>query len=265
MARKFPIVALLLALVLALTGAVPMSPALGAETITVSAAASLGDALQAVKEAFEAKYPGVRLQLNLGSSRALRQQIEHGAPVDVFLSAAEDPMEALVQRGLVTTDEVKVFASNALVLVRSPYAPAGLQSWHHLLDEGVQRIAMGNPEHVPAGQYGRAVLETLGLWEPLQSKLVFGEDVRHVLAYVQSGAADAGLVYSTDATTAAGIHIVAPAPPGSHTPIRYPAAVVGSSRAPAAARAFVAYLLSEEGQAILGEYGFGGPEDEPWH
>src|SRR5690606_38853528 len=105
------------------------------------------------------KHAGLKLELNLGSSGALRHQIEHGAPVDVFLSAAEGPMQALVDIGLVDGDEVTVFATNRLVLIRSAYAPAALGSWEDLAHGPIQRIAMGNPEHVPAGEYGQAVLE----------------------------------------------------------------------------------------------------------
>lgn len=258
-----PALALCTALaVIALSGAAWSTPVHAAETLVVSAAASLGDALNALKEAFEAKHEGWRLELNLGSSGALHQQIRHGAPVDVFLSAAEAPVQALVDLGLVDGDQVKVFATNRLVLIGGPHAPSRLRAWEDLLRNDVQRVAMGNPEHVPAGHYGRTVLENLDLWEPLQHKLVFGEDVRQVLAYVESGAADVGLVYGTDAAAAQQIHVVAPAPAGSHPPIRYPAAVVRTSRAPQQARGFLAFLLSEEGQAILRRYGFHGPEDE---
>jgi len=251
----------LLAIILALPGGAAPAPAAAAQTITVSAAASLGAALRAIGNAFEARHPGLTLELNLGSSGALRQQIQHGAPVDVFLSAAEAPMQALIERGLVDAADVRVFATNRLVLVRGRYAPPVLQSWHDLVQPDVRRVAIGNPDHVPAGEYGKAVLESLALWEQLQNKLVFGEDVRQVLAYVESGAADAGLVYSTDAAATHGIHVVARAPAGSHGAIRYPAAVVATSRVPDAARSFIDYLLSEEGQALLREYGFGGPED----
>src|SRR5690606_30936334 len=135
------------------------------------------------------------------------------------------------------------------------------QSWDDLVRGNIQRVAVGNPEHVPAGQYGKAVLENLGLWGRIQDKLVFGEDVRQVLAYVESGAADAGLVYRTDAAVSQRVRVVTQAPEGSHPPIRYPAAVVGTSRVPDEARMFVDYLLSEEGQATLAEYGLGAPGD----
>lgn len=255
----FPI---LFPLLLAMASAVAAPPATAAATITVSAAASLADVLDAIQRAFEANNPGTRLELNLGSSGALRHQIQHGAPVDVFLSAAEEPVQALIAAGLAAPEDVRIFATNRLVLVRGPHASAGLQTWEDLLRSDVRRIAVGNPEHVPAGQYSRTVLENLGLWEQLQNKLVFGEDVRQVLAYVESGAADAALVYSTDAQMAQRVRALAPAPPGTHPPIRYSAAVVRTSRAPREARAFVDFLLSEDSRAILTAHGFGAPEDE---
>jgi len=269
------------ALVFAFAAACSPAPA-GArapEVITVSAAASLSEVLAEVIEAFEPARPGISVQLNLGSSGALQRQIELGAPVDVFLSAAAGPVQALVDKGLVPADQVWVFATNRVVLVASQNTSPGLQSWKDLLRSDVRRIAVGNPEHGPAGQYGRAVLESLGLWGPIEGKLVFGEDVRQVLAYVASGEVDAAIVYSTDVTAgswagrapavvgpAAGapagrIRLVAEAPGESHEPVVYLAAILRDSRAPTPARSFVDFLVSAEGQAILNRYGFGGARD----
>lgn len=258
-ARPARLLALLLALSFAALPAPPRA-AQAAGVITVSAAASLEEALMAIKAAFEAEHPGLRVDLNLGSSGALGQQIQRGAPVDVFLSASEEPMQALVELGLVAPGDVRVFATGRLVLVGGRYTPATLAYWEDLSHAGIRRVALGNPEHVPAGQYGQAVLESLGLWEQIRDKLVFGEDVRQVLAYVESGGADAGLVYSTDAAAAPRVRIIAHAPAGTHPPIRYLGAVVGGSKARAEARAFMEFMLSAEGRAVLREHGFGSPE-----
>lgn len=255
-----PLIAVL-AFLLAFGSPAPNAAAQAGGTILVSAAASLGGVLADLKDSFEARHPGIRLELNLGSSGALRRQIEHGAPVDVFLSASWSPVQALIDRGFVHQDDVRIFATNRVVLVRSPYAPSTLQSWEDLLRGEVRRVAIGNPSHVPAGEYGKAVLESLGLWEPLQSKLVMGEEVLQVLAFVESGGADAGVVYRTDAARARRAQVVAEAPPASRPPVMYAAAVVQSSRAPALARAFVDFLVSDDGRAILAAHGFGGPEE----
>lgn len=253
-----PILVLALFLSLALTTLA--TPALAAETITVSAAASLTDALAELTKGFEAS-TGIRVQVNLGSSGALRQQIEHGAPVDVFLSASEGQMQALVDVGLVDADQVQIFATNAVVLIRSPYADA-IGALDDLLTREVRYVAIGNPEHVPAGQYGQTALESLGLWQDLQEKLVLGEDVRQVLSYVESGGADAGLVYSTDAATSSDVVVVAQAPVGSHDPVAYPAAVIRDSKNANEAVTFIAYLLSADGREVLNRYGFGNLEDD---
>jgi len=248
------IVPMLFAWILALWAATPQAAA----AITVSAAASLGGVVSDVQKAFELKEPGIKVDFNLGSSGALRQQIEHGAPVDVFLSAAQEPVRALTELGLVKEEEVWVFATNRLVLIQSRHTAFEMQSWEDLGRSEIRRIAIGNPDHVPAGQYGKSVLESLGLWETLQRKLVFAEDVRQVLAYVEAGGADAGIVYRTDAADAKRARLVADAPSGSHPPVVYLAAIVRASRQQGPARAFVEFLLSGEGQAILHHHGFGG-------
>ncbi|ADU50588.1 molybdenum ABC transporter, periplasmic molybdate-binding protein [Thermaerobacter marianensis DSM 12885] len=131
---------------------------------------------------------------------------------------------------------------------------AGL--WMNLAGDGIRRIALGDPAHVPAGRYGRQVLEHLGLWARVQPKLVLDQDVRQVLQHVAAGAADAGIVYATDAATAKGVAVVAEAPPGSHEPIVYPLVVPRTAVHPEAARALADWLAGAEGQAIFARYGF---------
>lgn len=234
----------------------PLSPAPPVEVI-VSAAASLGDALKEAGAQFETATPGVKLRFNLGSSGALGQQIEQGAPVDLFISAATGPMDSLVKRNLVDGGAVRAVATNRVVLIRSKAGPSTVQTWSDLKLETVRQIAIGNPQHVPVGQYAQAVLEHLSLWGAVQNRLVLGEDARQVLHYVESGEVQAGIVYSTDAATSAKVVVVAEAPAGSHQPATYPLTVLRVSQHPAEAGAFADYLKGPAGAAVLRKYGFG--------
>ncbi len=227
--------------------------------LVVSAAASMKDALVEAKERFEGEHPDVTVRLNLGSSGSLRQQIVHGAPADLFISASEGHMDALVEQGLVAPEAVRTVASNTVVLIRPAVeAAGGLSGWQDLTGPSVSRIGIGNPAHVPAGMYGQAVLERLGLWEAVQPRLVLGENVRQVLQYVETASVDAGIVYGSDAATSEKVVVVAEAPAGSHPPVRYPMAVLKGAAHPDEAEAFAAYLLSPAGQEVLRAHGFEG-------
>lgn len=234
------------------------APAPAAVTITVSAAASLREALTETERRYEAANPGVDVRTNFGASGALQHQVERGAPVDVFASAAERPMDALQQRGLVDARSRRTLASNDLVLIVPASAEAATVSgFEDLASARVRRVAMGAPASVPAGEYADEVLRTLGIREAVHRKAVLGQDVRAVLAYVASGEADAGIVYRTDAASAADrVRIVAQAPAGSHPPITYPIAITTAARDPVASRGYVGYLLGPEGQQVLRTRGF---------
>lgn len=231
-------------------------PAAAAE-ITVSAAASLRDAFAEMAADYQTLYPDAKVKLNTGASGTLLRQLLHGAPVDVLATADEATMRRAVAAGAVRADSRVVFAGNALVLVlpkSSPhkgFAPADLRQ------AGVRRIAVGQPDSVPAGAYAKAFLLKQGLWADVQAKLVYAQNVRQALAYVARGEADAGLVYRTDALSARGKVRVAAVLAGE--PVRYPAAVSSRSRQPAEARRFVAYLQSARAQGILQKYGFSKP------
>lgn len=225
--------------------------------LIISAAASMAAALQEAQPQFEASHPGVRLRFNFGSSGSLQQQIEQGAPADLFLSAATGPMEQLVRKGLVDPAAVRTAATNKVVLIRASAGEAAVSGWADLSGAAVQRVAVGNPQHVPAGQYAREVLTKLGMLTAVEPRLVLGEDVRQVLGYVESGEVQAGIVYSTDAATSKKVTVVAEAPPGSHTRVVYPMAVLKESKNPALAGAFAEFLLSSRGREILAKYGFG--------
>ncbi|MEN6350013.1 MAG: molybdate ABC transporter substrate-binding protein [Syntrophomonas sp.] len=221
--------------------------------LTVSAAASLTDAMNDIKKVYAGEQPSVTLTMNYASSGSLQQQIEQGAPADVFLSAATKQMKALADKKLIIDNTNKNLLRNGIVLV-VPKDSDKIKSFNDLKNAKI--IALGQPESVPAGQYGKEVLTNMKLWDDLQSKMVYAKDVRQVLAYVESGDADAGIVYSTDAKISDKVKVVAVAEESTHTPVVYPAAVVKSSKNPDAARAFLAFLSSDKAKAVFEKYGF---------
>ncbi|MFM1652434.1 molybdate ABC transporter substrate-binding protein [Brevibacillus sp. B_LB10_24] len=223
--------------------------------LMVSAAASLTDALQELKSGFESEHPGVTLTYVFGSSGKLGQQIENGAPVDVFLSASGKDMDKLQEKNLIKQDTRVDFAKNQLVLVANQSSSLQLDSFERITPDKVQHFAIGEPESVPAGRYTKEVLEHLKLWDSLQSKLVFANDVRQVLTYVESGNADLGAVYASDAAIAKQVKVLATADPSWHKPIVYPGAVVASAAHPAEAKAFLDYLQGDKGKETLEKYG----------
>jgi molybdate transport system substrate-binding protein len=204
---------------------------------------------------YERSHPALKLTFNYGGSGALEQQIESGAPVDAFISAAPKPMDRLTAKDLILTDTRRDLLQNQLVLI-APKNNAGPNSFQDLADPNVKLIALGEPASVPAGDYGRQVLESLQVWQSVQSKLVLAKDVRQVLSYVETGNADAGIVYATDAHESAGVRVAATAPPGSHTPVVYPAAVVKTSQHAAAAREFLTFLAGPDAKAVFARHGF---------
>jgi molybdate transport system substrate-binding protein len=228
-----------------------------AQEMTLSVAISMKEAADELGKPFVQARPGVVLRYNFGSSGELQKQIEAGAPVDVFVSAAQRQMDELQQRGLILPGTRRVFARNVLTVVKPVDSTLDLSKPADLLDPRVKRIVIGNPRTVPVGQYSEESLRTLGLWDRLQGKLVLAENVRQALDYVSRGEVDAGFVYTTDAAVRA-TRVKEAFRPGEDTyrPVVYPAAVVKDSRHPALARAFVELLASAQGRAVLSRLGF---------
>jgi molybdate transport system substrate-binding protein len=224
-------------------------------TLTVSVAASLQDAMEQLGPAFEQAQPGTKVSFNFGGSGTLAQQIEHGAPADVFFSAATKQMNELAAKGIILNDTRRDLLRNQVVLIAGAGNP-GLNSFASLVPPAVKLISLGDPGSVPAGEYGRQVLESLGLWQAVQGKLVLAKDVRQVLTYVETGNADAGIVYATDARLSGKVRVVATAPESSHAPVVYPIAVVKGSRNVAASRAFVKFLEGAHAREVFARLGF---------
>lgn len=225
------------------------------DTLTISVAASLQNATAELAPLFERSQPGVKLAFNFGASGTLEQQIEHGAPADVFFSAAPRPMDALASKGLILDDTRRDLLRNQIVLI-VPKDNPGPTSFQELTGAKVKLIALGDPASVPAGDYGRQTLQALNLWAGVQSRLVLGKDVRQVLTYVETGNAEAGIVYATDARESSKVRVVDTAPEGTHTPVVYPIAVVKDSHNVAAARALIAFLAGRDGSTVFARHGF---------
>lgn len=233
-------------------------PATAQTTLLVSAAASLKNALSEIGQAYQKTHPTVQLRFNFAASGVLQRQIEQGAPVDVFVSAADKNMSELASQKLILADTKRLFARNELVLI-APRGNALVQSFQDLRKTSVKRVAIGTPASVPAGKYAEQTLRKLGLWAVVSRKAVQGKDVREVLTQVELGNVDAGLVYHTDAAVSKRVRFVKFAPANSHSPIRYPVAVVAGSKNPNQARAFVRFLGSQSARGVLRKYKFALP------
>jgi molybdate transport system substrate-binding protein len=191
---------------------------------------------------------------NFGSSGTLAREIENGAPVDAIIAAGEKPVDDLEAKGLLLPGTRRNLLTNLLVLV----APqdSKLAGFEGLTSAAVKLVALGDPATVPAGEYGQQTLKSLGLYDKIRSKIVLGKDVRQVLTYVETGNADAGLVYATDARISGKVRVITTAPASSHAPIVYPVAAVAGTRNAQGVRAFLAYLSSDAARAIFVKYGF---------
>lgn len=226
--------------------------------VTVSAAASLTNALKDVAQSFEAKHPGTRILLNFGASGALLQQMSKGAPVDVFASADQETMDQAVRQGLVAANGRRDFVRNSLVLVVPFDSKPGIRNLKDLTQAGVAKVAIGNPASVPAGRYTRAALEAAKLWSAVNAKAINTQNVRQSLDYVARGEVDAGFVYATDAAVMPDKVKVAFTVPLDEV-ISYPIAISTGSANAKEAKSFVDYVLSPAGQSVLGKYGFRKP------
>jgi molybdate transport system substrate-binding protein len=238
-----------------------------AADITVSAAASLSNALRDLAPRFEAAHPATRLRLNFGASGALLAQMARGAPVDVFISADQETMDRAQAQGLVRAAQRRNVASNTLVVVvpavagpsSNPPRPASLpKTLDDLTRPAFARIAVGLPASVPAGRYAQGVLEAAGLWTAISPKVVGAHSVRQALDYVARAEVDAGFVYATDAALMPDKVQVAFTVPTAQ-PILYPAAPLAAAAQAAQGMKFVDFLLTPGAQAVLAKHGFGRP------
>jgi molybdate transport system substrate-binding protein len=236
------------------------APGASAQDVTLSVAVSLKEVTEELGRTFMTARPGVTLRYNFGASGDLQKQIEAGAPVDVFLSAAQRQMDELEKQNLIVGASRRAFARNALTVIKPADSRVDITKPADLLEARVGRIVIGSPKSVPAGQYAEESLRALGLWDRLQPKLVFAENVRQALDYVARGEVDAGFVYTTDvASRAQGVKEAFRPPDDSYRPVIYPGAVVRASKQAAIAQAFLDLLSSPQGRSVLSRFGFQPP------
>ncbi|MCG6192899.1 molybdate ABC transporter substrate-binding protein [Leptospira sp. FAT2] len=235
-----------------------LSPIFGEEKVLlVSAASSLTQVFTSIGKEFEKK-EGIKVSFNFAASGVLLQQIENGAPADVFASADQENVDKGLVKNLFDPATRKNFVSNSLVLIAPIDSKLNLKKVSDLRNETVRKISFGNPAIVPAGKYAKEVLEQEGWDAALEKKWIPGENVRQVLDYVSRGEVDAGFVYRTDAVLFQDRVKVAVANLKTK-PILYPAIVVAKSSNGNEAKRFVEFLTSKEAKKIFQKYRFGKP------
>ncbi|MCB5363861.1 molybdate ABC transporter substrate-binding protein [Pusillimonas sp. CC-YST705] len=234
------------------------SASLSAQTLIVSAAASLTNAFKEINTQFEKAHPGVNIEMTTGASGSLLQQIQQGAPADLFASADQTTMDRAASQNLIDPATRTDFVTNSLVLIVPSQSESKVESVDALKDASIQRIAIGKTDTVPVGRYTKQALEASGDWETLSPKYIPSDNVRQVLDYVARGEVDAGFVYRTDAALMADkVKVVAT--PKTHAPITYPIAVIAATKEPAVAKQYIQYLSSDAAREALARYGFGKP------
>ena len=239
-----------------------VAPSNRQEPARVGAAISLQNVLQEIGAKYK-EQTGREVSFTFGSSGQLMGQIKNGAPIDLFISAAHQHVDQLAKEKLIDEASRRVIATNTLVLIVQADAASAPAGFAQLAGSNVRRLAMGEPRTVPAGQYAQQVLDHLKLTDSLRQRLIYGTNVRQVLAYVERGEVDAGIVYRTDALISGDkVRIVAAADPEWHEPIEYPAAVVAGSRNASGATDFLEFLASPAAREVLEAHGFGSPADK---
>lgn len=239
------------------SAALLLGSSLAAADTTVFAAASIKNALDEINRS-RAVQKGGRVVVSYAASSALAKQIENGAPADIFISADLDWMDYLAQRKLVNGASRVNLLRNELVMI-APLAARVTVTLNSSLKLGEllgnDRLSMADPDSVPAGKYGRAALESLGLWPQVSAKIIRADNVRTALNFVARAEAPLGIVYRTEAAAEDKVKIVAAFPANTHPPIVYPAALLAGSR-DADAAAYLAYLKSSAAAGIFRKHGF---------
>jgi molybdate transport system substrate-binding protein len=233
-----------------------LSARLFAAELTIHAAASLSDAMKEIGGVYE-KESGDKLQFNFGASSMLARQIEEGAPADLFLSADEAKMDALEKKNLLLAGTRRSLLSNLLVIVVANDAAAVPKPASDLIKSDYKKIALAEPQSVPAGIYAREYLQKLKLWDALKEKVVPTENVRSALAAVEAGNVEAGFVYKTDALISKKVKVAVEISAAEGPKISYPIAVLKSSKEPERAKKLEEYLSGPEAAAIFKKFGFG--------
>lgn len=226
------------------------------EALTISTAASLSDTMEEIASRYAEDHPEIKLAMNFGSSGSLRQQIEQGAEVDLFMPAALKDLEALQEQGLLLEGSLRRIVGNELVLIVPAGSQLPLGGFGDVTSPDVKHLALGEPASSPAGKYAQEVFSYLGILDTVKEKAVYAKDVKEVLTWVETENAEAGVVYYSDAMASDRVKAVAAAPADAHTPIIYSAAVIKASKHPEAAQAFLDYLSSDRAKTVFEKYGY---------
>lgn len=224
-------------------------------SLTISAAASLQEAVEELSALYTSENSKVKFELNFGPSGQLQQQIEQGAPADVFISAAEKQMNTLDTAGLLLDGTRLDLLQNDLIMIARD-GITKIDAIEKLTNADIKYIAIGNPESVPAGQYAQETLESIGIWADVQGKLVMAQNVRQVISFVEAGNADYGFVYASDMLVAETSSEVLVVPDNLYSPVIYPTAVIKATKQADLAKDFVDFLQTDAAKAIFEEKGF---------
>lgn len=256
MKRKFNLILILAILVCILSGCTNNNSNNGEKTnITIAAAASLKNCMDdKIIPMFEEKYPNVKVEATYDSSGKLQTQIEQGADIDIFMSAAMKQMNSLNEKGLIESNSIVELLENKLVLIIPEGSKKEIKTFEDVLK--ADKIAIGDPESVPAGQYAKELFENLNIWNEVLEKSSLGTNVTEVLNWVSEGSADAGIVYSTDATSKDNVKIVLEAKEGTVSKVIYPVGITNNSENKEVSKNFVDFLQSDEIINIFKSYGF---------
>ena len=226
-------------------------------TLTISAAASLTEAMGEIKTLYIKEKPNVTINYNFGSSGSLQQQIEQGADVDLFFSAATKQMDILQKKGLILDDTKADLLGNSVVLIVKSDSTSSITDFKDLANDKIKKIALGEPKTVPVGQYSEEVFTSLGILDKIVAKAVYGKDVKEVLTWVETGNVDAGVVYGTDAKTSKKVKVAVLAGNDLYkTPVVYPVAVIKASKNIDDTKTFLKFLSSDKAKQVFVKYGF---------
>lgn len=225
-------------------------------SLTISAAASLKDSLEELRELYVSHNENITITYNFGSSGTLQKQIQEGAEADIFISAAFKQMDTLKRENLIEDENLLTLLSNSVVLVVPNDSKILMSDFKDLMNESVEKIALGEPSSVPAGQYAEEVFSNIGILDGVKAKAVYAKDVKEVLTWVESGNVDAGIVYGSDAKASDKVKVIATATEESHSPVEYLAAVIATSKNKEEANKFLEFLCSDKAKEFFEKDGF---------
>ena len=236
--------------------AAPISNAGASTELLVYAPPVLEDVLSELKTEYQQSHPGITVVYTLKPPGLLQAQLEKGDIADIFISAAPKQIDALEQKNLINPVTRRNIASNKLVLIVRTDSDLGISSFKDMADSSVSAFGLADPEAAPVGQYGIEVFKSLDIWEKIKSKAVITKDGCSIVALVESGKVNAGIVFTTNAATSDKVKIAAYAPEGSHKPIIFPGAVLSKAKQPAVAADFMNFLIDKSNISIFNKYGF---------